>query len=358
MNLATDDSRAVERLLAEASAPIRWRVEREILGRTRPTTVSEKELLDYPRVRENLEYLTGKVDFNSIHGSFNHIFENVCGRLHDLGVRRGVKELDKRIKPYLEFLESLVNSRDDGEYLHTSLVGKEFVASIVAGSLSLIGYHAHPVVRKHVGARLERLCEFKPTFDPKTLHLPDPPGYPKVWRGSFPYINPEFYDDKRFPLPWIHDVDSWVKLSPRLHRMADQVVAWILTDEYQTLPDGYGVIRVRPRRYYAMGWSMKLPGLSREFTPRYTGMLFQYMEALAPFESARRHPWFQRAIGWLEGFVDADGLCRIPKEALKETGYWVGGGLPAIELKPRTCWKRVLEATFRLLLLKKLAEAK
>lgn len=348
------ESKAIDYLLSEASVPIRWRVEQEILGR-KPRTVSEKELLGYPRVKQNLDYLTGKVDFNSLHGSFNHIFENVCGRLHDLGVRRGIKKLDKRIASYLDFLKQLVESSNQGEYLHTSLVGKEFIASIIAGSVSLIGYHDHPVVRTHVTARLKRLSEFRPQFDPNDLYLPDPPGYPKVWRRSFPFLNPEHYTGKRFHLPWIHDVDSWGNLEPKLHQMADEVVSWILTDEYQALPDGYGVILVSPCRYYAMGWSMKLPGWKRDFNPKYMGMLFQYLEALAGFESSRRHPWFQKALDWLEGFVDADGLCQIPKAGLKETGYWVGGGLPAIEPKPRIYRKRVLEATFRLLLIRKIA---
>lgn len=343
-------------LLSEASVPIRWRVEREILGRAKPETVSLKELLDYPRVRENLEYLTGKVDFNSLHGSFNHIFENVCGRLHDLGIRQGVKELDERIKPYLERLEYLINSTDHGENLYTGFLGKEFQASIIAGSVSLIGYHQHPVVRKHVTARLKRLVEFRPDFDPGTLYSPDPRGYPKVWRDKFPFLNPRNYTGRRFHLPWIHDLDTWGSLPPKLHDMADEVLAWILTDSYQSLPDGYGVVATAPRRYYAMGWSVTLPGWTRErnFRPRHMGMLFQYMEALASFKSTVNHPWFKKALAWLEGFVDSDGLCRIPKDSLKETGYWVGGGLPAIEPKPRTYRKRVLEATFRLLLVKKI----
>lgn len=354
MNTIKDN--AIDILLAEACAPIRRRVEREILMR-KPRTVSLDELLAYPRVRQNLEYLTGKVDFDSLHGSFAHIFENVCGRLHDLGVRRGVKELDKRIAPYLYHLESLVENSRDGDRLYTSLVGKEFQASIIAGSVSILGYHEHPAVKKHVTARLKRLSEFRPRFDPKTLYAPDPPAYPKVWKNKFPFLNPEHYTGKRFHLPWIHDADSWGSRLPHdLHAMADEVVAWILTDEYQALPDGYGVITTAPRRYYAMGWSIKLPGWTRErdFRPRHAGMLFQYMEALAPFESASAHPWFKRALAWLEGFVDADGLCLIPAESLAETGYWVGGGLAAIELAPRTYRKRVLEATFRLLLIKRL----
>lgn len=350
-------TKAIDVILSEASPPIRWRVEREILGRKKPETVTSDELLAYPRVRENLAYLTGKADFDSLHGSFEHIFENVCGRLHDLGIRQGMGDLDQRIKPYLGRLEHLVESTEHGDNLYTGFLGKEFQASIIAGSVSLVGYHDHPVVRKHVEARLKRLAEFKPQFDTRTLYSPDPPGYPKVWREKFPFLNPEHYTGKRFHLPWIHDLDCWGNLPSRLHAMADEVAAWMLTDDYQSLPYGYGVVTTAPRRYYAMGWSVTLPGWTRErdFNPRYAGMMFQYMEALAPFKSASTHPWFRKAMAWLEGFVDADGLCQIPKESLKETGYWVGGGLPAIELALRTYRKRVLEATFRLLVIKSIA---
>ncbi|MBD3286919.1 hypothetical protein GF359_09765 [candidate division WOR-3 bacterium] len=347
---------AINILLNEACVPIRWRVEREILGKTRPETVTVKELLEYPRVQENFDYLTGKADFDSIHSSFKYIFENVCGSLHDLGIRQGMDNLDQRIKPYLDRLDYLVNSTDHGENLYTGFLGKEFQASIIAGSVSLIGYHKHPVVRKHVKARLARLAEFKPHFDLKTIYSPDPKGYPKLWRDKFPFLNPEHYASKRFHLPWIHDLDCWGSLPLRLHTMADEVATWIMTDDYQSLPDGYGVIATAPRRYYAMGWSIKLPGWTRDFNPRYAGMMFQYMEALAPFKSAANHPWFRKALDWFEGFVDDDGLFQLPKESLKETGYWVGGGLPAIELKPRTYRKRVLEATFRLLTLKRIID--
>lgn len=340
--------KAIGILLSEASAPIRWRVEREILERE-PKTVSKDELLAYPRVRENLDYLTGETDFNSIHGSTERAFENACGILYDMGVRSGAKELDERIKPYLDFLEALDDDTDD-RYLHTSFLGREFSASLIAGSVSALGYNGHPAVRKHVEARLERLSEFGPRFDPATLYAPDPPGYPKVWRMKTPFLNPEHYTGKRFHLQWVWNVNSLGSLPEALVRNAEEVVGWIMTDEYQSLRWGYGVVAITPRRYCAMGWSMKLPGWNGDFDAECLGYLPRYMETLAVFESATSHPWFKKALAWLAGFVDADGLCRIPRESLMGKGNWILGRLGAAELSPRTYRKRVLEATARLML--------
>lgn len=346
------DDRAIEVLLSEACAPIRWRVEKEILGR-KPETVSKEELLDYSRIKESIGYLTGRMDFNSIHGSTERTFENACGSLYDMGVRSGVKELNGRIKPYLDFLQALAGNASDDHYLHTSLLGREFAASLIAGSVSALGYKEHPTVRKHVVARLTRLQEFGPRFDPATLYLPDPAGYPKVWRGKTPFLNPEHYTGKRFHLPWVWDVNSWGNLPEVLLRKAGEVVGWIMTDEYQSLRKGYGVVATTPRRYYAMGWSMKLPGWNGGFDSECLGSLLRYMEMLAPLEAATTHPWFKKALAWLEGFVDKDGLCLIPRESLMEKGNWILGGLGAVELSPRTYRKRVLEATFRLTLIRK-----
>ncbi len=348
------DDRAIEVLLSEACAPIRWRVEKEILGR-KPETVSKDELLAYPRVKENLDYLTGETDFNSIHGSTERTFENACGSLYDMGIRSGVKELDERIKPYFDFLEALADDATDDRYMHTSFLGREFAASLIAGSVSALGYDGHPAVRKHVAARLARLKEFGPRFDPATLYLPDPAGYPKVWRGKTPFLNPLHYLGKRFHLPWVWDVNSWGNLPEGLLRKAEEAVGWMMTDEYQSLRWGYGVVAIAPRRYCAMGWSMKLPGWNGGFDAECLGYLLRNMEMLAPFESAKAHSWFKKALAWLEGFVDADGLCQILRESLMGKGNWILGRLGAVELSPRTYPKRVLEATFRLALIRKKA---
>ena len=50
----TVNSNAIDILLTEASAPIRWRLEREILGRDRPKTVRKSDLMGWSPVRKNL----------------------------------------------------------------------------------------------------------------------------------------------------------------------------------------------------------------------------------------------------------------------------------------------------------------
>ena len=77
----TVNSNAIDILLTEASAPIRWRLEREILGRDRPKTVRKSDLMGWSPVRKNLELLTGDCRFNWLHSSMDMAFENICGEL-------------------------------------------------------------------------------------------------------------------------------------------------------------------------------------------------------------------------------------------------------------------------------------
>ena len=341
--------RNIEILLAEASAPIRWRVERELLGRKKPETVTKQELSVWPQVVKNLDLLTGDCRFNWLHSSFDYAFENICGELHDLGIRREIVPLDKRLKPYFKQLEMIKKS--DGTF-------GGFIASLISGSSTLLGYGNQSFVREHVEERLDNLVVFSKKFDPATFYVSDPTDMPGVWKGKNQMVNPELYDTRRgIAAPMIHDLNSWIGLTDvSSKRKAEKMVALILSSDYQErIKPGFGTIKAAPRRYYAMGWSVHVPGW--KLNPRYEQMavLMRYMEVFARFKSARTHPWFKRCAAWLDSFTGDDGLCWIPRESLKGSSpsYWVAGGRIALESKPRTYRKRVLEATFRLELIKK-----
>ena len=102
-----------------------------------------------------------------------------------------------------------------------------------------------------------------------------------------------------------------------------------------------------------------MPGWKGALSPKDIARLMRLLEIFAHFKAGCASQWFRRSLAWLQRFVEKDGLCWIPKEAFKggTPSYWVAGGRIALESKPRTYRKRVLEATFRLLLIRKLAEA-
>ena len=347
------DRKAIGFLLDEASDPIRWRVEREILGRDKPETVQEMDLVRWPQVQKNLGLLTGDVRFNWLHSSMDKALENICGELHDLGIRKGFPALDAKLRPYFDHLDSL------------SPWGPPFgafLASLISASATLLGYSDQQLVRRHVSDRLSFLENFKEEFDPESFYVPDPPDMPKTWRGKNQMVNPNCYNpDLGILLPLIHDLISWVEIRDKTVRQkAEQLAGFILSTEYQErIKPGFGTVKAAPRRYYAMGWSVHVPGWKGALSPKDIARLMRLLEIFAHFKAGCASQWFRRSLAWLQRFVEKDGLCWIPKEAFKggTPSYWVAGGRIALESKPRTYRKRVLEATFRLLLIRKLAEA-
>jgi len=73
-------------------------------------------------------------------------------------------------------------------------------------------------------------------------------------------------------LPWIHDTNAFLHSTfiledTMLRSKVEAIIKFILTPEYQKLPWWYGVIRHESGRYYAMGWSVHLPGYFESRTP-------------------------------------------------------------------------------------------
>ncbi|MBN2378910.1 hypothetical protein JXM67_03815 [candidate division WOR-3 bacterium] len=297
------NDKALEVLLSEACAPIRWRLERDILGSDKPETVSKKELAEWPQVQKNLDLLTGECRFDWLHSSLDKAFENICGELHDLGVCKDFAGLSAKLEPYFKYLEGFLPGRPPFG---------GFLASLISASATLIGYGQHPLVRQHVTSRLDYLVEFKKSFDPSVFYAPDPSDMPKEWRGKNQMVNPDFYDPVRgIPLPLIHDLNSWIGITDRLiKRKAEEMVGFILSPDYQErIKPGFGTVKAGSRRYYAMGWSVHVPGWKRVPDSRDMAERFRYMEIIASFKSARTHPWFKRSFAWLEEFTGEDGLC-------------------------------------------------
>ncbi|MBD3286918.1 hypothetical protein GF359_09760 [candidate division WOR-3 bacterium] len=342
--------KAIEILLSEASVPIRWRVEREILGRDKPETVTRSELAQWPQVIKNLNLLAGDCRFNFLHSSFDYALENICGELHDLGVRMGDGDLDHRIILYLDKLERIKKS---------DMPFAGFNASIITAAATLVGFEDHPEVQKQVMDRLNFIYEFVEKFDPEVFYIPDPSDMSKIWKGKNEMVNFDIYDSNRgLSLPTIHDLYAWTGITDSvLRQKADKLVSFILSPEYQErIKPGFGTVKVNSGRYRGMGWSVHVPDWNGEPDVMNLSTVFRFMEALIRFKSVKSHPWIKRTLAWLDSFTGEDGLCWIPKDSLKGSSpsYWVTGGRISLEPKPRTYRKRVLEATFRLHLIKRL----
>ena len=171
-------------------------------------------------------------------------------------------------------------------------------------------------------------------------------------------VNPCYYDPHRgLHLALIYDLISWTGITDKtVKRKAENLVEFILSRDYQEhVKPGFGTVKAAPHRYYAMGWSIHVPGWKSPQNHERVAQLMRLMTFFAHFRTACTSQWFKRSLVWLEGFVKDDGVCWIPKEALRggALSYWVAGGRIELEPKPRIYRKRVLEATFRLLVIRK-----
>jgi hypothetical protein len=172
-------------------------------------------------------------------------------------------------------------------------------------------------------------------------------------------------------LPWIYDIVGFSAYLPERGNKADRektntIISYILNEHYQRLPEGYGILLAANRRYYAMGWSVSLPGfvnkLSEEVSTRHVpawmlGAFIQRLVVMGRFAVVRRHPWFINSLKHLEGFKTQAGTYLFPRSYLPEkaNGYWITGARMGLESSRKTTLATELESTFWMAKLKTLS---
>jgi hypothetical protein len=173
-------------------------------------------------------------------------------------------------------------------------------------------------------------------------------------------VAPGFTADGVCWLPYIHDLYVFANLPPAwlsdsVRRKIDAVVRYVLADEYQRLPRGYGYIRDDTSgrdRYYVLGWNVDLPGhVERPPTGREQAYFIQRLELMSCFERARRSAWWSASMGLLQKFRTPKGDYLLPRRWLQEkpVGYWVTGAHMGLEESRRSERSLRLESTLRAL---------
>ena len=339
--------RRVAEWLLDAGGPVlRHRVARDLLH----VDASEGELLAAPAVRTWLANIAPPSAGKTLHGSRPGHFENALGKLADLGCRQGMAPLDRRVRAHLHWLES-----DDDPDRYAG-----FQRGLVANGLAIAGYHREPVVADLLSRRLDELAAFarRKRYD---IYV-DPAQYPGI-PGHFagrPLVDPALHPQGRLPLPSIWDLYGLERLRANssdasLRRKTDAVARYILSDEYQRLAPGYGILRMGRYRYWAIGWDVKLPGWSSgRPNPAHGALALQRLELMAGFPSAHRTAWFRSWISHLEEFRTDRGTWAFPRSYLPEKpgGYWVLASYRGLDEPRRSRLALELESTFRMLSIK------
>jgi hypothetical protein len=254
-----------------------------------------------------------------IHGSQPTRLENILGKLTDFGLRNGVAELDGQTLPYREWLA-------ENAALPMKNVFSKFSISMLAAFLARAGYGNETGVAYVLKKRLDMVYDFtrKGDYD---IYVP----------GKFvrkhPLIKLELTPGGDCFLPLIYDIVGWAAWLPdhgteEDRDKADKIIEYILDEEYQKLPWGYGVMGDGTGRTWNMGWSVHVPRYFDIPDKEYMDKSVVHMiSLLINFDAARQHPWFTESMNHLESYRTEKGTYLFPSNYLEEksNGYWVIG---------------------------------
>ncbi|MFW9959165.1 MAG: hypothetical protein ACFFCT_13925 [Candidatus Odinarchaeota archaeon] len=344
-------------LLQNAGPCIRFRTLVEILHEQDVSRVSQalQELLGSPEVVEWTSRLNPQFDINSIHSGKPNAFENVIGKLVQLGLRAGLQPFDNKTLPFRVWLSENVE-------VYPETPHAVFLRTIIAAFLAFAGYDSIDPVMTQMTKRLQALYLFAkdPDFASVFVDKSETNGFPEG-SENHQLVNPELYQDQQFMLPWIHDIRGLSSCIDILSKQSyvsktEKIVEMILTSEYQSLPSIYGLAKYG-KRYYVLGWAVHLPGYSAKPEGRSFAELLLTLEVMGKFPVARKSPWFVNSIEYLESFRTEYGTYIFPSSWLpeKQTGYWVGGLRMGYDERKSYPKAIECESTFRMLKIKQIA---
>ena len=352
MESALNNKALEDWLLDNAGPAIRFRVMSELTGTGQSMERASKKLLQSNLVQTWLDRLTPELGFNQLHGAAPSTFESAMGKLTQLGCRQGMPSFDQRTHIFREWFRAAVDEVPDSNFSWTP-----FLRALVSPFLARAGYWEEQSLSDYLAYRLDVL---NPVAQSRRVEIYQDPasarGIPKAFLGR-PLIDPDLTAGGEIRLPLIYDLHLLAnipshRLSPESREKIEAIIGYILDPAYQALPEGYGIIRADRRKYYAMGWSMHLPGYDgiSEHHPQ-AGRFVQRMVLMSHFAQARRSSWYQNGLQFLNGYQTDQGRYCFPRHFLPESrsGYWVMGMYMGLEENRRTKLALEIESTFWML---------
>ncbi len=333
----------IQWLLDNGSPAVRLRTCRDLLRKV-PSQAMVEDLLNFSMTQQWMARLQSEPHFMNLHGSQAYCLENIGGKLRELGFDVGRSPIFlKKLQPYIEYLQGI--GREN--------VMAEFSSLFTYAPLLTIGFD-HPLFLEMAVDHLKQAGDFCRKLDYDIYIDPDTFGGMYSQYKGRKLLNPE--TNHRLPTIW--DV-YLLALMPRTVRIEEikqaesAIIDYILTDEYQHYPEGYGILfDPRTGKYYAHGWNIYLPGwFHLDFLhPFHEASFLQRAELLSHFRQARSTQWLQKSLTHLQTFQTATGSYRLPPSYMKEgtSGYYVTGAYQRLEENRRRKVALELDSTFRI----------
>ena len=320
-----------EWLLENASAPIKY--------------ILTKEDKYVPEVLENFEvkyWLTrlkersDNKDLSSIHGSHDYRYENIMGKCAILGLSQNCAafDFDKNAKFILDFLNAHIkNKNTENEPLSFGKIySYRDYETILACFLPELGYQNNPAVRYIAEKRINIAYNFTKQkrydiyIDSSKLK-----GVKKEWH---PYIiNPELYYDGNIALPSVHDYilfsGIYKYLDKDLQEKVENIVEWLLDEEYRKLKRRYGYFYAEGGAYNTKSILMTIffPDIENPGSGSVPELLY-IIYILSRFKFSIKSNWFKMALSYLDDFKTSYNTYIFPKEMIteKSDNYVINGG--------------------------------
>lgn len=126
------------------------------------------------------------------------------------------------------------------------------------------------------------------------------------------------------PLPTTYDLSAMAYFQqynqdPGIQSKIDDIIEYILTEEFQALPEGYGLLWVKERHiYHACGWNPTLPMYEDYIRPGHLShnAILNYLTLMSYYKNAIQSKWFVDGMNYLDQFKTERGTYLFPKEYL------------------------------------------
>jgi len=300
-------------LMEVASPVIRYRTLTELIQTTNKALLQDTlaEVLALPQTQKRLTSLAN-LDYNRAHGANGTYLENVLPMLGDFGLHYGMKPFDQASKKMSELIPIISNCGYD------KLVAYPFLLRAGFPWEGLLDFAIERIDTVYDFTRHGNYDIYDNVAD-----------YPRVPKGFHdrPVIKPAIASAEAIRLPLIYDMVMLAAVYGRVpaetQLKIDNIVNYVISNDYDAIKTGYGILCAAPGKYYSMGWDCLKPFNYNRF---YSNQNFQRLLLYAQFPTAVKTKWFSHAVDYMAQFRTPAGTYIFPPSFLGESdSNWVLG---------------------------------
>lgn len=273
-------------------------------------------------------------DLSGIHGSYDHIYENVIGKCFILGLNANIPRFHEAMGFVLDFLEVQIAKTHSPKLTFDKMYQYRDNETLLVCYLPFLGYANEPAVRCVAEKRINLVYEFTQLgrYDiyPSDRRFP---GAHKAWK---PYIvDPQLYADGNIRLPSIHDLILYAGIYPDLdeemRRKVEVTVGWIFGEGYSQINNTlyYYAADDPSYRSKAINDKVILPSVEAIRKGEHQARDLLYLSfILSHFRAARQSTWFAALRALLATYRTSEGRYLFPREMIREKkdSYVIYGG--------------------------------